>query len=143
VKGAVEFMQDGRAIITAFENADASTAIHELGHILRRDLIHDDKKIVEDWVGVVGGRWTREAEEKFDRAFERYIRRGEAPTEGLRAVFAKLAEVMRTIYRRVRGSDIDVEVTADVKRVFDRLLTGQQQPQDAPAQEAAPTEAVQ
>lgn len=48
-KGAVEFLEDSRAVITLFQKADVSTLVHELSHIMRRDLDEMDNKIVATW----------------------------------------------------------------------------------------------
>lgn len=121
-KGAVSFLEDGRAIIHAFDGRDVSTAIHEVAHIFRRDLLPDDLKTVEDWAGVKKGKWTTAAEEKFARGFERYLAEGQAPTPKLAAVFAKFRAWLTEIYRAITGSAIDVPLTDEVRAVFDRML---------------------
>lgn len=122
-KGAVQFLDDGRAIISAFENADVSTAVHELAHIFRRDLDASDQKTVLDWAGKE--KWDTEAEEKFARAFEKYLRDGKAPNAKLKAVFDKFKLWLSEIYQSVTGSAIDVDIPPKIKNVFDRLLTPQ------------------
>jgi len=122
-KGAVEFTQDGRAIIHAFETADVSTAVHELAHIFRKDLNESDQKTVLDWAGEET--WTVAAEEKFARGFEKYLRDGEAPTPALKQVFENFKRWLTQIYKTVSGSAIDVNITPEIKDVFDRLLTVQ------------------
>lgn len=125
-KGGVRFLEDGRAIIRAFEQADVTTVVHEIGHIFRRDLTGADLRTVEQWAGVKDGNWTRSAEEQFARGFERYLADGSAPTPKLRAVFEKFKSWIVEIYRAITGSPIDVDLTPQVKEVFDRLLTGEQ-----------------
>ena len=46
-KGATQFLEDGKAILHLFETADVSTLIHELGHILRRQLAPEDLATAE------------------------------------------------------------------------------------------------
>ncbi len=121
-KGGVDFLADGRAIIHAFESADVSTVVHELGHVFRRDLQGSDLAIVEKWAGVKDGQWKRAHEEKFARAFERYLAEGRAPVPALEAVFLKFKTWLTAIYRSITGSAIDVNLTDEVRGVFDRLL---------------------
>lgn len=121
-KGAIEFLDDGRAIITAFEKADVSTIVHEVGHIFRRDLMGDDLATVEKWAGVKDGKWERAQEEKFARAFEKYLAEGRAPTRPLARVFEQFKKWMSEIYRVLRGSPLDVSIPEDVRAVFDNLL---------------------
>lgn len=151
-KGAVEFLDDGRAILRLFETADVTTIVHEVAHILRKQLSPDDLSVLEQWAGVKEGQWidldlmrqsdearasgdiekadrlAREAasaEEKFARAFERYVMDGKAPTWKLKEVFAKLKKWMLDVYKAVTA--IDVDIPDDVRGVFDRLLTTEAQ----------------
>jgi DNA-directed RNA polymerase beta subunit len=65
---------------------------------------------------------TTKAEEKFARGFERYLREGKAPTTALKEVFGKLKEWLSGVYKVIKGSSIDIELTDDVRNVFDTLL---------------------
>ncbi len=120
-KGAIQFLEDGRAILHLFESADVSTIIHELGHILRRQLSGEDLAVVESWAGVKNGEWTTQAEEKFARGFERYVLEGKAPSFRLREVFARMKQWLLSIYKSVKN--LKVELTDEVRAVFDRLLS--------------------
>jgi hypothetical protein len=92
-KGATQFLDDGRAILHLFETADVSTLVHELAHMLRRQLSPSDLAVAEKWLKVApGGEWKRAQEEKFARGFEAYLMEGVAPSSGLRAVFAKMKQ---------------------------------------------------
>lgn len=121
-KGAVQFLSDGRAIIHAFEQADFSTVMHELGHVFRRHLDPVDLKIAEEWTGVLEGKWTREHEEKFARGFERYLAEGKAPNTGMKSIFEKFKKWMLDVYREIAGSDIDVQLSPEIREVFDRIF---------------------
>jgi hypothetical protein len=114
--------EDNRTIIRAFEAADVSSLVHELGHVFRRDLGGEDLATVETWAGVEDGNWTRDAEEKFARGWENYLATGEAPTSELKSVFERFKQWMSEIYNSIVGSSIDVEISPDVRDVFDRLL---------------------
>lgn len=145
-RGSVQFLQDGRAIIHAFEHADASTSLHELSHIFRRDLTGEDLAIAEREMGVRNGRWARGHEEKFARAFERWTRDGKAPTDALKGVFAKFATWLRNVYQSVKGSPIDVKVSPAMERLFGKLLTPDamksERTESAPAVEVKPSPEV-
>ena len=114
----------------------SSTAVHEIAHVIRRFLVNrdvrpeyragitnSDIKTVEDWAGAEDGKWTKPAEEKFARAIERYLRDGLAPTEKLKRVFGQFAKWLGKIYKNITGSPIDVEITPEVKKFFDKLFT--------------------
>jgi len=126
-KGAVEFLEgEQRAIIHLFEGSDFSTILHETAHIFRRELVSADLIKAEKWAGVRDGNWTTEAEEKFARAFERYLREGEAPNSELKKIFEQFKEWLKEIYRVIKGSDIDVNLNDDIRQVFDNLLGGKE-----------------
>lgn len=152
-KGATEFLEDTRAIIHAFAQADVSTAFHELSHVFRRDLytrmmeakdartrdeIGGHIQAVENWVGAKKGVWTEAQEEKFARGFERYMAEGKAPTHKLKTVFEKAKEWLIGIYRAIRGSKIDVNLTPPVRKAFDRMLGGEGDFRARPGASAVP-----
>ena len=141
-KGEVTFYQDGTAFLEALNKPDFSTGVHELAHVGRRFLfdlgtdassrsgISDDMiNTAADWAGATfdekAGRhvWSVDAEEKFARGFENYLRTGKAPTEGLQGFFDTMASWMREVYARVKGSSIDIDVSPEMRKVFDDWLT--------------------
>ena len=131
VHAEVEFFEDGRTIIRAFEqggNATVASMLHELGHVFRRDLSPELLKIAEDWAEVKDGKWTVKAEEKFARGFERYLHEGKAPTEGLRGVFERLRNWMIGIYGAVIKSKSSLAVAKlnpEIREMFDRMLAAE------------------
>lgn len=122
-RGAVRFTQDGRTIVHLFNNADASTLIHEVGHILRRQLDPEDIAKIEKHFGVPSGakKWEVDAEEAFAEAFERYVMEGKAPASHLMEAFEALKQTLLNLYRDVKSAKIPMQ--DDVKQLFDKLLT--------------------
>lgn len=126
-RGAVEFAQDGSAVITAFKNADISTLAHEVGHVFRRSLSEIDDGMLsqaEKALGVTDGAWTREAEEGFASGFERYLRDGVSPTKELEGVFSRFKTWLEDIYRSIVGTPLEKEVSPELRGVFDSMLGG-------------------
>lgn len=116
-------LDDGRAIIRAFSSADIATLPHELAHIFRRDLgdsSPDDLTLIEKWAGVEEGKWTEEAEEKFAKAFERYLAEGDAPSKGLAKAFGQFKDWLVEIYRGLRN--YFPNINDEIRGVFDRML---------------------
>ena len=135
-KGAYELTSDGKALIRGFESADVSTASHEIAHVARRQLLdrglkpeqragitNEDIAYAETWSGAKKGVWSKSAEEKFARGFEKYLRDGQAPTKGLQSVFSKFANWLSGIYQTLVGSAIDIKVSPKMKMVFDQMVT--------------------
>lgn len=125
-KGAVDFMEDGRAVIHLLENADISTVMHEFAHVARRNLKPEDMGIVKDWLKIKdNAAWDVVSEEKFARAFEKYLYDGEAPVPALKAVFKRIRDWMVEVYKAVKGSPINVRFPDEVRQVFDRMVAGE------------------
>jgi Peptidase family M48 len=135
-KASVEFLDDGKALIRALESPDVSSGIHELMHIARRWLL--DRSIPEEqragitnkhietaekWAGVENGLWTAEAEEKFARGGERFLRNERAPADrSMRTIFAKIAAWLRDIYTEITGTPIDIDISPAMRRVYSRIM---------------------
>lgn len=123
-KGAVQFLEDGRALIHLMENADISTVMHEFAHVARRNLKPEDRGIVEKWLKVEDGVWGTDHEEKFARVYERYLYDGEAPTPEVKPIFARIRDWMMEVYETVKKSAIDIKIPNNVREVFDRMASG-------------------
>jgi hypothetical protein len=123
-KGAISFKDNGEVIFHALKGSDVSTAIHELGHLARRWGItsQEDIKTIEEWAGVQNKNWTVEQEEKFARAFERYMRTGTPPVRRLTSTFYKMKLWLRDIYKKISGSEIDVPISNKIRKVFDKMF---------------------
>lgn len=131
------FQEDGTAFIGALKNPDATSALHELAHVARRQLFDpergvapkigvslDDVTTARKWAGAgESGAWTREAEEKFATGFERYLRDGVAPSKGLEQFFQRVATYFRRVYADLTGTALDIEVTPEMREVFGRVLS--------------------
>lgn len=142
VKGSVNFLEDGRAVITLMQGSDQSTMLHEIGHVLRRWLTPEEMVTANEFVGATSDKWTVEQEEKWARGWERYLRRGKAPNEYLAKVFEKMRTWLRRIYKTVKGSEIDVHLDPKTIALFDKILTPAELPSQKPAW-AMPFEAWQ
>ena len=116
-----------------FKDANSSTFIHEMGHYtleVMQDLsgqkdadatIAEDFKKIREFVGAEGNApFTVEQHEKFAEAMEAYVKEGKAPSKDLRAVFARFKNWLKRIYQQLRRQEVDL--TDDVRGVFDRLF---------------------
>tara|TARA_R110000744_G_scaffold380326_3_gene500759 strand:+ start:23923 stop:32688 length:8766 start_codon:yes stop_codon:yes gene_type:complete len=68
----------------------------------------------------------RAVHEQFARGFETYLMEGKAPSVELRNAFRTFARWMTQIYRSVRGQ-LNVNLDAEMRQVFDRLLATDEQ----------------
>jgi hypothetical protein len=130
VGGAYNIAQN---TIDIFKNANAGTAVHELGHNWLEQLLADakhpqappdliaDREAVGAWLQMQGDRPSKGQHEKFARGFERYLMEGNAPTVKLANVFAKFADWLTTLYRTV--SRLRAPINDEMRGVFDRLLS--------------------
>ena len=115
IKGSVEFLEEGQAIIRAYKDADVSTMIHEMGHIIRRTLNREQRIAVETWIKQEArkagkttifdktGEWSEFAEETFARGFERMFHGGGKAKPGRAQTFSKeLPPPVAEVFKRVR-----------------------------------------
>jgi hypothetical protein len=58
--------------------------------------------------------------ERFARAFERYLKEGEAPARGLKQVFRKFAAFLRAVYRAFTSDG--GRASAEVEQIMDRMI---------------------
>lgn len=140
-KGAIQWEEDGKAIINLFKGADASTVIHETGHyfveaFMKQSALETadprlkkDRAALLEYVGMTEEQWNtadfegkRAAHEKLAEGFETYIMEGKAPNRELRSVFRKFANWLKKVYESISRNPNAAELTPEVREVFDRWL---------------------
>lgn len=135
----------GERVITLMQSANESTFIHESGHYFL-DVLTDvamkddapaqvkaDVQTLMDWFGVKDlDEWRnlsideqRAAHEQFARGFEQYLREGEAPSTALEKVFKAFKDWLTKIYKS--SEELQVEISPEVRAVYDRLLATDEQ----------------
>ncbi|HEY2851127.1 MAG TPA: hypothetical protein VGI97_14710 [Gemmatimonadaceae bacterium] len=141
-RGRITF-GDGREFrIELLKNADRSTFIHETGHFYLEVLgdlakapsatedLKADYQTIREWVGAEGDKpFTREQHEQFARGFEAYLMEGKAPSATLKTAFFRFKNWLLDIYKNVRA--LGVDLTPEVRGVFDRLLASKEEIADA------------
>ena len=118
-------------VITIMQNSNASTALHELGHLFYNGLVElsnasDEAKAqleaVNKQFGIIGEPTVKQLE-RFARSFEAYLYKGKAPNSTLRKVFENFKEWLKAVYHDIatlqnKGADISDEV----QELFDRMF---------------------
>ena len=133
VRGVHESMGDlSQKTIAAFASADINTLIHELGHLMRRDIPLTDLNVLSSWVNAnpkvkqmgtvttVGGKWVgldkkgkkndavlQAAEEMFAEGFVQYLKKGKAPVKELETAFARAKQWLRDIFTAIVSLRLD------------------------------------
>ncbi len=133
IQGSINQVEGAKSIIRFFTATDISTGFHEFGHYMRfgleqkallenaREQDKQDWQTACDYVGAkFGETWTREQEEKFADSVLLYLQTGEAPSKGLKRVFANIARWLTKLYTKVTQTNI--AITPEIKDVFDRQL---------------------
>lgn len=130
-RGAINFTEQGKKIITLFEDADKSTLFHELGHMFLTELEQTAQvsdaaakqlQTINKWLGADGTGYSREQHELFARGFERYLYEGSAPSRSLGKAFEAVKEWMGELYRSV--SSLNAPINNEVRDAFDFILGG-------------------
>lgn len=142
-RGSIALAEDiteAPSVITLLRNADLSTFLHESGHFFLEVMtdiasrpgapqaVADDMAATLAWFGVPDlATWvTMDMEEKrplheqFARGFEAYLFEGKAPARDLQGVFSRFRSWLVNVYRSL--SSLDVELSPEVRGVFDRML---------------------
>lgn len=137
------------SVITLLQNADLSTFLHESGHFFlevmndmanRPDApadIKQDMDAVLKWFGVPDlATWNgydieqkRKHHEAFARGFEAYLFEDRVPNLEIRKVFQGFRAWITSVYRKLLeatkgdiGKALNVELSDEVRGVFDRML---------------------
>lgn len=137
------------SVITLLQNADLSTFLHESGHFFlevmndmanRPDApggIKQDMDAVLKWFGVPDlATWNgydieqkRDHHEKFARGFEAYLFEDRVPNLEMRKVLQSFRAWISSVYRKLLeankgdiGKALTVELSDEVRGVFDRML---------------------
>ncbi len=112
-----------RAIVAFGKARNASTLAHETGHVFRRTLRDIDGELaakIDEHYGQNGQNWTVDAEERFARDFEQYMKEGKAPTKELATTFERFAAWLSDLWESIGGNKSQL---TDVQReAFGRLL---------------------
>lgn len=129
------------SVIALFKNADLSSFLHEMGHFQLEVLaniasrpdapveIVQDLDAVFEWFAsdMTLGQWQamsleekRPYHEAFARGFEAYLFEGKAPSTELTGLFARFRAWLVNVYKSVKA--LNVEISDDIRGVFDRLL---------------------
>lgn len=151
-----DYFPDTKTIVRWF-SADQSTLLHESGHFYldmlidvsrnlseKAGLSEGEKRVLDrtvstlKWLGAdsieswdkLSFEERRPMHEKFARHFEAYLFEGNAPTKGLRSVFRRFSQWLRSIYSIVSNIP-GVEMSDDVRALFDQLFTSAEQVQEA------------
>lgn len=130
------------------QKSDLSTVLHEFGHYYLEvigDLVGDGKANAEltadyaeirKWLGAEdGAKLTVDQHEQFARGFEKYLAEGKAPSLELQGAFARFKRWMIEIYKDL--SRLNVELTPEIRGVFDRLLASEEAIAEAEQHESA------
>lgn len=135
--------------VSLLKNANLSTYLHETGHwaldmysnlaadALAHPEIRADMDQILKWFGVKDiDTWNkmslseqRPYHEQFARGFESYLMEGKAPSMELRPAFQRIRAWMTSIYHSLKN--LNVELTPEVRGVFDRMLASDEAIKDA------------
>lgn len=141
-RGQISISENRKFNITLFENADLSTVLHESGHFFLEVLgdmaelesasqqLKDDYLEILKFLGVESrAQIGRTQHEMWARATEKYFAEGNAPSSRLRKAFNTFKTWLIGIYKDLRK--LNVDLTPEVRDVFDRMFATDEEIQDA------------
>lgn len=136
-KGAVTFLEGGKALLEMSAKSDFSTWVHETFHVVFEGLSDERRAGAVEWAGAVvredgtvdwqapvtrtiaGKERTQAAHEWLAEAFEVYLREGRAPTPFLEELFRKIAEWLNAVYHAIGQR---WELSDDIRTWYGSLL---------------------
>lgn len=146
-RASVNIKETGSALITLFRSADLSSIPHELSHVMRMHLEQAanmpgvDPAMKEYWQSIcdfvgakVGEKWSREMEEKFARAAERFLFEGVAPNARLEKPFEIMKEDLGRIYADADAAGLFI--SPEMRDVFNSIYSISVDAADAQFREA-------
>lgn len=120
-KGAVHLLtQQGKGVISLFENADATTWSHEIGHLLRYNLPQSQLDALESAFGTKldsVGRFPEALEEQFANAVQQKVHTGSLTDPVLDNAVSPIAKGVTQIYNQL--SDSGMKPSDALKAWFD------------------------
>lgn len=124
--GAAEFLKDQRAIVWAFEQADASTAIHELSHVFLRQMERLGDPHMADVKRALGKAeadvLTRADHEMFAKAFEKHAMAGTSEFDERNELFAPFNAWLRANYPAMVLEIGREKISPNLKKAMDRIV---------------------
>lgn len=126
-------LENGKAVISLFRDADLSTFPHEAGHLWLDEMVRDaadpaaPEELRDDLAAIL--KWLKvdspdqigtEQHEQFARGVEAYLMEGRAPSLALASAFRKFKAWLTAIYRSLVG--LNVPMNDQIRGVMDRLL---------------------
>lgn len=124
-------LDEAKAIISGLTDPSAHTGIHELNHVVRRQIVSRDYSgdhdyrlslpeiiVLEEWAGAKDGVWPAAADEKFSNSFTRYLADNDSVSVELKGIFGKIKKYLLSIYNEIKSY---VEVTDEIKSIFDKI----------------------
>lgn len=120
--------EDRHTLLALLANPDASTAIHELGHIFLNNLKPADANIVRRWLNdngyTIGPNepFATSHHEAFAQAFERSVAEGHVLHPSLSGVYARFKQFLKNVYTKVvtklSPTGQNVQTTVDRTKTF-------------------------
>jgi hypothetical protein len=144
VRGSITLnTPSGRPLIELFRDADASTFLHESGHLYLEILraVGTDRDAPPEIAALWGmakaalnmrdDHLTREHHEAWASSLEGYLMRGESPRRELQTLFDRFSGWLKAIYNGFRS--LGVQPNEELYAVFDRIFATDAQIADAEA----------
>jgi hypothetical protein len=130
-KATVSLANDGRFIVTALTDPNVSTPLHEMAHIYEHYLENKERQKILKWAGKKN--WDMSVSEKFARGFEKYLSEGKTPSAELNKIFENFKKWLLKIYNGIIGSDIDIKLNDDMRKIYATMLSGEGKQAKAPS----------
>jgi len=130
--GAVEFDEQGKAILRAYEGFDFKSWIHGLSNVFRRMLPPREASIAARWAGAkydvtpdgqVKWTWDSDADYLFASGFMKYLEEGRVSVPELKPIWTRLSDWTKASYPGNK-----TRLNRRVRKVYESILVDEQSP---------------
>lgn len=121
IKGAVEFLEDGRSIIKLLPISDVFTVMHEFAHVYRK---FSTQEMMETLNAEYGRDWNEQTEEQFAEDFVAWLRSGKTKNENLKEVFSDFNKFAFDLYADIlfNAHKDDITIKKETRDFFDEMF---------------------
>lgn len=119
-RAAVQAVGGNKFILHALKAPDIGSLVHEFMHVAEQDLDDMDLLTLENWSGHKRG--TIEFKETVADGMVKFVSEDHPEISAINEVFAKVAKLLRSLYRGLVASPLDLKMDDSVRMVYARIL---------------------
>lgn len=119
-RAAVQGVGGNKFILHALQAPDVGSLVHEFMHVAEQDLDDADLETLENWSGHKRG--TVEFKEAVADGMVKFVSEDHPEISAINEVFSKIAKLLKSLYRGLVASPLDLKMDDNVRMVYAKIL---------------------